>query len=139
MDAFQENWGALQRRLREDRRRKREDRVRTLVTVVSEPDPDEPADSFYLHVRANARWRELMSQYQREFDCWGVEVAPSNVLPQYGAQIRVDEEAIRAVTGWSWDELYDGRPGQIADMLTDFVHALSGFYPQVQGAGGRAL
>jgi len=52
MNDLLECYWELEARLAEDTRRRRNDRILTLVTAISEPVPDEPADSFELTVKA---------------------------------------------------------------------------------------
>ena len=135
-----ERFEELETRLAEDRRRRQHDRIRTVVTMVSEPVPDEPADTFSLSVKATSRLRAAMVTYQDRYaDPWGIEETPKNFYPRYGPQLTIDEDAILKVTGWSWDTWYDGKPEQLVDLLRDFVYSLTEYYPLVQFPRGRTL
>lgn len=127
------------RRIEEERRR-REDRVRVIITMVSEPEPDNPADYMYLQVKASGRLRRLMEEFQSRSPSVYRDTfteAPSNFLPQHGPQFVITEEALSEVTGyWGAQDWRDEgiQRDWIEWAMDDFIHGLSGYHALVQWA-----
>ena len=143
MDDLVARWDAMCERMRLQEYRKTHDRVRVIVTMMSLPDPDEPADSFYVQVKASGRLREIMRKYQSEYPEWNdcFEDAPINFVPQHGPQLHISESALEAVTGyWGCDDWRDKEVdyvGCVEWALYDFIHTLTGFYAKVEWAAAE--
>lgn len=133
-------WEELEARRAEEERRRREDRVRVIITVVSEPEPDNPADFMYLQVKASGRLRHAMEEFQSRFPLYRdtFTEAPSNFLTRHGPQLVITEEALSEVTGhWGAQDWRDGdgiRRDWIEWAMDDFIHGLSGYHALVQWA-----
>lgn len=136
-EGLEAQWEALGARMAEDRRRQDHDRVRVVITMVSEPEPDEPASSLCVQLRATERLRGLMRRYWREYGpwaSWDFCEAPANIYPQQGQQLVIEDMAFEAVLGISVAECYDGNLQQVEWLVDDFIRTLSGYYALVSWA-----
>jgi hypothetical protein len=132
-------WRELQKKAALQEHRRSHDRLRVIITCFSQPDPDDPADSFYIQIKATARLRKVMAEYQASHpltrDCF--DDSPRNFLPQHGSQLTITESALFSVTGY-WGE-DDWRDGEIHHMdieyaLDDFFYNLTQFHAKVEWA-----
>jgi len=132
---FEERWAAMTARRIEQERRRTEDRLRVIVTLVSEPDPDDVAAFFYVQVKASRRLHQVMTEFQARHP-WhraDFDVASPNVLPQHGEQFYITEMGLFLTTGrWGPDDWCDEDGVRVA--LDDLVYGLSGYHAQVQFA-----
>lgn len=123
----------------EELRRRENDRVRIIITMVNEPELNDPAAYFYLQVKSTARIRDAMILYQSRVSFYardGFAEASPNSLPQYGPQLIIDELALNEITGyWGADDWRDGIcPKCICWALDDFFFALTGYHALVEFA-----
>ncbi len=131
------HWQDLCQRMAIEEYRRTHDRLRVIITGFNAPELDDPADTFYVQIKATDRLRRAMIEYQAEYpiarDCF--EDAPRNFLPQHGPQFQITETALSEVTGrWGEDDWRDGdiRRDCIEWALADFIYSLTGFHAKVE-------
>jgi hypothetical protein len=122
--------------MREDERRRHHDRIRVVITSVSEPTTSDVDLADYLHfqVLATHRLRQMADIYHRDYEPWGIEPAARNVLPQLGPQLELDESIFENVIPghWAYDrDTEDLCPDYLEACICDVVHILTGYYAQV--------
>lgn len=126
----------LEDRQAEDRRRQNHDRIRVVITMVNEPEKDEPADYFYVQIKSTARLCQIMQEYQgacHPLSRGDFSLSPKNFAPRFGPQLTITDTAIWEVTQiWEdhgWREEFNR--DHVAWALEDFFHTLTGYYAQV--------
>jgi len=107
--ALIEKWQQMEQRRCLFNWRKDHDRLRVVVTLINEPEPNDPATYFYIQVKATDRLRAAAVEFSRRYPLHGSFAdAPPNVCPGYGPQLVIDELAFYEATGyWGPDDWRD--------------------------------